>query len=62
MLAKFYDALKVSGPARLAYPLTFLELFLYDFAYVPVFMPKILSEDDHVERIRLLCAALIGGF
>lgn len=62
LLGKFYDALKVSGPARLASPITFLELFTFDFAYLPVMMPKLLSEDEPLERLRLLSAALIGGF
>lgn len=52
----------MSGPVRLAYPSTFLELFMCDYAYIPVYMPKILGEEDHVERLRLLTAALIGGF
>ena len=43
---KFFDALKVSGPLRLGAPLTFLEIFMFDLAFFPVVMPKVLAESS----------------
>lgn len=47
ILGKFFDALKVSGPIRLGAPLTFLEIFMFDLAFFPVMMPKVLSTENN---------------
>jgi hypothetical protein len=62
ILGKFFDALKVSGPIRLGAPLTFLELFMFDFAFFPIIMPKVLAQENNPRlRMRYVLTAVIAG-
>lgn len=62
ILGKFFDALKVSGPIRLGAPLTFLEIFMFDLAFFPVMMPKVLSTENNPRvRMRYILTAIIAG-
>jgi hypothetical protein len=58
---KFFDLMKISGPAKIAYPITYLECFLNDYTYFPRFMKEVISTEDHVERLKYLTACTIAG-
>lgn len=49
---KFFDLMKISGPAKIAYPTTYLECFLNDYTYFPRYMKKVVETHDNVERLK----------
>lgn len=51
---KFFDLMKISAPAKIAYPTTYLECFLNDYTYFPKFMTEVCNTKDNIERIKYI--------
>ena len=49
---KFFDLMKISAPAKIAYPTTYLECFLNDYTYFPRYMKEVVDTKDNIERIK----------
>lgn len=58
---KFFDLMKISAPAKIAYPTTYLEWFLNDYTFFPRFMKEVWSTKDNIERIKYLTSWIIAG-
>lgn len=53
--------MKISGPAKMAYPTTYLECFLLDYTYFPKYMKDVCKMKDNVERLKLVTTCLLAG-
>ena len=51
---KFFDLMKISAPAKIAYPTTYLECFLNDYTYFPKYMKEVCNTKDNIERMKYL--------
>jgi len=49
---QFFDLMKISAPAKIAYPMTYLECFLNDYTYFPKYMAEVVKTHDPIERIK----------
>ena len=58
---KFFDLMKISAPAKIAYPTTYLEWFLNDYTFFPRFMKEVWTTKDNIERIKYLTSWIIAG-
>ena len=58
---KFFDLMKISGPAKIAYPATYLDCFLNDYTYFPRYMAKVIKVEDPVERIKNITTCILAG-
>jgi hypothetical protein len=53
--------LKVSSPAILHYPRSFIEAISYDMSFVPEFFNRAALTEDPVERLKLVVTAIIAA-
>lgn len=58
---QFFDLMKISGPAKIAYPATYLECFLNDYTYFPRYMEAVCNTEDNIERIKNVTTWIIAG-
>ena len=58
---QFFDLMKISAPIKIAYPKTYLEIFLSDYTYFPKYMAKVCKSKDHVERVKNITTCILAG-
>lgn len=58
---QIFDLMKISSPAKIAYPITYLECFLNDYTYFPRFMKDVCDTKDNIERVKLITTWIIAG-
>lgn len=58
---KFFDLMKISSPAKIAAPMTYLECFLNDYTYFPRYMAEVVKIQDPVERIKNVTTCILAG-
>lgn len=58
---KFTDLMKISAPAKIAYPLTYLECFLLDYTHFPKYITLASKTKDKIERMKYITTGLISG-
>ena len=58
---QFFDLMKISAPAKTAYPTTYLECFLNDYTYFPKYMAKVCKTKDSMERLKNVTTCILAG-
>ena len=58
---QFTDLLKISRPAMLSFPSSYLHAILRDFQYMPKFLNLATLHSNPIQRIKLLVSGLIAG-
>lgn len=57
---KFNDIMRISRPACISYPMTYLQAASRDFSYCR-FLTQAATESDPILRLQLICAFIISG-